>query len=40
MIRRSLERLTRMDAAEIGWRLKTQGRAAIDRVATGISTPV
>jgi hypothetical protein len=28
-----------MDAAEIGWRLKTHGRAAIDRVKTGLITP-
>ncbi len=39
MIGRSLARLAQMDAAEIGWRLKTQGRAAIDRVAAGINTP-
>src|SRR3979490_482614 len=39
MIRGSLARLARMDAAEIGWRLKTHGRATIDRVKTGLITP-
>src|ERR1700694_4809371 len=39
MIRRSLIRLARMDAAEIGWRLKTQGRAMVDRAATGLIKP-
>ena len=39
MTRRSLVRLARMDAAEVRWRLKAGGRAAIDRAATGFITP-
>jgi hypothetical protein len=39
MIRRSLARLARMDAAEVGWRLKARGRAVIDRATTGLLTP-
>jgi Heparinase II/III-like protein/Heparinase II/III N-terminus len=39
MIRRSLARLARMDAAEIGWRLRTSGRTMIDRARAGIVEP-
>ena len=38
MIRHSLARLARMDAAELRWRLKAHGRAAIDRAAAGLVT--
>ena len=36
MFRRSLVRLARMDAAEIAWRLKTQGRTMVDRAASAL----
>jgi hypothetical protein len=39
MTRRNLARLARMDAAEIGWRLKTAGRTMIDRAAAGLIRP-
>jgi hypothetical protein len=39
MTRRSVARLARMDAAEIGWRIQTGARAMIDRAATGVIAP-
>jgi hypothetical protein len=39
MMPRSLERLSRMDATEVGWRLRTWGRAAFDRTAVHVSAP-
>jgi hypothetical protein len=39
MIPRRLVRLAQMEAAEVGWRLKTRGRAAIDRAAAGLIRP-
>jgi hypothetical protein len=39
MIRRSFSRIARMDAAEIGWRLRTTGRSTIDRATTALVTP-
>ena len=39
MIRRSVARLARMDAAEIAWRLKTGSRVVIDRAAMAFVRP-
>jgi Heparinase II/III-like protein/Heparinase II/III N-terminus len=39
MMRGRVKRLAQMDAAEIRWRVRTGGRAMMDRVTTGLITP-
>ena len=39
MMRGRVKRLAQMDAAEIRWRMRTGGRAMMDRVTTGLITP-
>jgi hypothetical protein len=39
MIRRSLSRFARMDAAEVGWRLRAGGRTMLDRASVGLVEP-
>ena len=39
MIRARMKRLANMDATEIRWRVRTQGRAMMDRVTTGFIAP-
>jgi hypothetical protein len=40
MIRGGVRRLARMNATEIRWRAKSRGHALMDRVTTGLITPV
>ncbi len=40
MIRGGVRRLARMDATEIRWRARSRGHALMDRVTTGLITPI
>ena len=39
MMRARVKRLAHMDAAEVAWRMRSGGRAMMDRVTTGLITP-
>src|SRR3954463_4848983 len=39
MMRARMKRLAHMDATEIRWRVRTRGRAMMDRVTTGLKAP-